>query len=262
MIMISGEIAILKFQKDNGLKADGIVGNQSLTALKTLSNTKDAPDSVKNSAKASIANAAVGDIKDNTILMSTNTFNKALENVAAVRTATGGGSVQTEVKGNKVVITGATVGPTKSDGTKVKVATGKDIQADSDNLVPVEYPHINSVAALALGFDSGTGGMGISVINTVNTVMGKPLITQEAIDYNKETTYGFEDNYKAGNALGGLTTLSVLVSVGTEAAVVKNTSEERVRPFLKFKQHEWDSGCQKLNMSNLLKQVRYQGLMF
>ena len=49
------EAALLKFQKDNGLKADGIVGNQSLTVLKTLSSVKDAPDYVKTSAKASVA---------------------------------------------------------------------------------------------------------------------------------------------------------------------------------------------------------------
>lgn len=287
------EAAIIKFQKDYGLKADGIIGNQSLSTLKTLSSIENnpyMPDYAKASARESIATAKTGDIKDSTILMPKKKTDKALENVYTVRASTNGGSVQTEVKDNKIVITGATLGKTNANGTEVKVTSGKDIRADSDkdvtkfsgkvttevknqeklttspkvksssngtdnktnstinttknggkttdpvksqytisnasdNLVPVNYPSISAGAGLLLGFDNGTGGMAVSIINTVNTLTGKPLITQEAIDYNKETTYGFEDKYNAGNALGVLTTFSALVSTGTGAANVKNMSE-------------------------------------
>ena len=48
---------------------------------------------------------------------------------------------------------------------------------------------------MALGFDSSLGGLGVSVINIVNSVTGESLIDQNAIDYNKENTYEFEESF-------------------------------------------------------------------
>lgn len=74
-----------------------IVGNQSVSALKALTSVKDAPESEKAWAKEYIKQQKTGDIKSDTILMSTKTFNKAFDNITTARKATGGGSVQTIV---------------------------------------------------------------------------------------------------------------------------------------------------------------------
>ncbi len=131
------EAAIKKFQKDNGLKVDGIVGNQSLTALKTMNSVKNAPESEKAWAKESVANAKTGDIKSDTMLMSTKTFDKALDNITALRKQTNGGSVQTEIKNNTLVITGVTVKNENSQDTEIKAAPGREIRADSNMDVAV-----------------------------------------------------------------------------------------------------------------------------
>jgi len=276
-------------QKDYGLKADGIVGNQSLTVLKTMSSVKDAPDYVKASAKASTNNVKTGDIKNDTILMSTQTTKKVADNVSKVQKASGGGSVQYEVQNNKVVITGVTVTSKDTKGAEVKVTPGKAIQADSDkgvakltstvtnvsksldkltegtkvsssanssnnkttgtknsskttttvkseytiSALPDDYvpstqpdhPQLGPGAAVALGFDSGTGGFVLGVINGVNTVLGKPGITQEVIDYNIENTPDFEERYKAGEVLGTGALVYTAVAGGAKKAIVKDTTK-------------------------------------
>ena len=275
------EAALLKFQKDNGLKADGIVGNQSLTVLKTLSSVKDAPDYVKTSAKASVANTKTGDIKDDTILMSDKTTKKVIDNVSKVQKATGGGSVQYEVQNNKVVITGATVKSDNSKVAQVKVTTGKPVQADSnkevailtssvtnvskslgkltstpkvssnksssnknnskittpvnsgytisaasDDSIPInepDYPQFGPGTGFLLGFDSGAGGLAVSIINAANTVLGKPPITQEVIDYNIENTPDFAERYKTGEITGAGAVIYSIAAGGTKDPIVKNT---------------------------------------
>lgn len=78
---------------------------------------------------------------------------------------------------------------------------------------------------MALGFDSSLGGLGVSVINNVNSVTGEPLIDQNAIDYNKENTYEFEESYRMGRTLGNLGTVTSLVVGGTTGSNAGNTTE-------------------------------------
>jgi RHS repeat-associated protein len=102
------ENAVVQFQQKYGLEVDGIVGNQTLTYLKNIAATINAPSYVQSAAIASAAKTGtVGGIKDDTILMSTKTFDKALDNISALRDATGG-VVQTAVVNNTVVVTGVT----------------------------------------------------------------------------------------------------------------------------------------------------------
>jgi hypothetical protein len=56
--------------KDYGLKVDGIVGNQTLTTLKTADAQKDMPDFVRNPEVENAKKASAGGIKDDAILMS------------------------------------------------------------------------------------------------------------------------------------------------------------------------------------------------
>ena len=134
------EAAIKQFQKDNGLKVDGIVGNQSITALKTLSSVKDAPDYVKTSAKKSISNAKTGDIKDDTIIMSSKSFDNVLNEITAAQKTTNGGSVQYEVKNNTVGITGVTVKSNNSKSAEVKATPAKETKSNTKTTAPATAP--------------------------------------------------------------------------------------------------------------------------
>lgn len=99
-------------------------------------------------------------------------------------------------------------------------ATGDYLPVDEQH-----YPQLGRGAALALGFDSSLGGLGVSVINNVNSVTGEPLIDQNSIDYNKENTYEFEESYRMGRTLGNLGTVTSLVVGGTTGSNAGNTTE-------------------------------------
>ena len=101
------EAAIKQFQNDYKIKSDGIVGNQTLTYLKSTSATVNAPDYAKEAAIQSASKAKSGGISDKTILMSNTTFNNTLNQISSLQKATGG-VVKTDVKDGKVVITGVT----------------------------------------------------------------------------------------------------------------------------------------------------------
>ena len=137
------QAAVIQFQKDNGLKADGIVGNQTLTVLKTASSTKDAPDYVKSDAMNSAKKSKSGGINDSTILMSSDTFNGKLKQIETIRKTTGG-IVNTTVKNNEVVVTGVTVkkttAPKPTETTKtVTVTTGSGAKPPESVTNKIEY---------------------------------------------------------------------------------------------------------------------------
>lgn len=60
--------------------------------------------------------------------MSTKTYDKAIKEVTKTEKTTGEGSVQTEIKNNKIVITGVTVKNENSKGAEVKESLGKEIK--------------------------------------------------------------------------------------------------------------------------------------
>ena len=150
-----------------------------MTVLKTLSSVKDAPDYVKTSAKASVANTKTGDIKDDTILMSDKTTKKVIDNVSKVQKATGGGSVQYEVQNNKVVITGATVKSDNSKVAQVKVTTGKPVQAGGTGKSPVTEPAFEAPKIYSNSKGQFTNGKytldakGMEIHETGSTTSGK-----------------------------------------------------------------------------------------
>ncbi|MBD3920227.1 S8 family serine peptidase [Paenibacillus sp. PR3] len=115
--------AVKQFQKDMGIKADGVVGNQTLSILGAASTTANAPDYVKQAALASAKQAKSGDISSDTILMSGETFQKALSQIeetrAKVEAVTHSSAVvQTKVVNNTVQITGVKTTPKPTTTTK------------------------------------------------------------------------------------------------------------------------------------------------
>lgn len=102
--------AVIKFQKDNGLTVDGIVGNQTLTELYF--------EQSKQSAKANgitlpeAQKAQVGQLSGNVSIMTDAKFNQAMANIAETKAKTNGGSLNTDVKGNEIVVTKVNIGTT------------------------------------------------------------------------------------------------------------------------------------------------------
>ncbi|PYG87917.1 RHS repeat-associated protein, partial [Ruminiclostridium sufflavum DSM 19573] len=88
--------AVIKFQKDNGLTVDGIVGNQTLTEIYF--------EQSKQSAKANgitlpeAQKAKVGQISGNVSIMTDAKFNQAIANIVETKAKTNGGSLNTDVK--------------------------------------------------------------------------------------------------------------------------------------------------------------------
>ena len=110
--------AVIQFQKDNKLQVDGIVGNQTLTVLKTVNTVEHAPDYVKAAAISDASKAKSGGISDQAILMSSQKFEKTLNEVSQTQKATGG-VVQTKVTNNQVVVTGVKLPEKKPESSSV-----------------------------------------------------------------------------------------------------------------------------------------------
>jgi RHS repeat-associated protein len=74
--------AVLQFQNDYGLQADGIVGNQTWTTITTAAALIDAPDFVDADQQiAQAANTAVGHISDDTVVVSKSEHDKIIKNI-------------------------------------------------------------------------------------------------------------------------------------------------------------------------------------
>lgn len=138
------QAAVIQYQRDHGLQVDGIIGNQTLTTLQTNVAVQNAPDYVQQTAMTSAARTQAGGIRDDTILMSTQTFNNTLNQISTLQKSTGG-EVNTAVVGNQVVITGTTspsppVVPQKSTttpNTSATQATGKTVGNNSLNQLDI-----------------------------------------------------------------------------------------------------------------------------
>ena len=114
-------------------------------------------------------------------------------------------------------------GSTKNTATEKPKYT---IGPATGDYVPVpDYPQLGPTAAFALGFDSATGGMVVGVMNVVNTLIGKPLITKEVIDYNKKNTYDFAERYKMAQVVGIGSVAYAMTAGATEGAIMKEVPE-------------------------------------
>ena len=114
-------------------------------------------------------------------------------------------------------------GSTKNTATEKPKYT---IGPATGDYVPVpDYPQLGPTAAFALGFDSATGGMVVGVMNVVNTLIGKPLITKEVIDYNKKNTYDFAERYKMAQVVGIGSVAYAMAAGATEGAIMKEVPE-------------------------------------
>jgi len=129
------QAAVIAFQQSQGIKADGIVGNQTLSVLGAAATTKNAPEFVKQAAISGAKTAPIGDIKSSTILMSDKEFQKALQTVQQTKTAAGPNAVvKTTVVNNKVNITGV---EQKPPAVIVQPEVKKSTSAVTQSAVPV-----------------------------------------------------------------------------------------------------------------------------
>jgi len=205
--------AVLQYQKDNGLLADGIIGNQTLTALKTNVAVQNAPEYVQQTAMASAVKAQVGEIKDDTILMSSTTFSKTLDEISALREATGG-TVKAEVVNNQVKVTGveftSTATEKKSTPTAPSVAPQKPSQAPKTsenqgtgnavaNNSPFTYdlsPDINIEGNRAYMFKGGIEGENDYAGGSINAYVLTGTAETKAL-------FGWESNQNGTKVKGG-----------------------------------------------------------
>lgn len=178
-----------------GIQVDGKVGNQTLTYLKTSVAVQNAPSAVKQVAMASAANAQVGGIKDNTILMSTTTFNTTLSTVSSLKKSTGG-TVNTTVVGGQVKITGVTTPSTTTvKSTTTPSATTTQGKGNSNTSLAGKTSSIGS------GIKDFTVGAAIATDNNMffggaQAVTGNPSLPNSTA-------------YKVGKVVGDIVSLVV-----------------------------------------------------
>ncbi|MCD9024089.1 S8 family serine peptidase [Cohnella silvisoli] len=127
------QAAVLNFQKSQGIKTDGIVGNQTINVLGASNSTKNAPDSIKEAVISNAKKSLTGNISSDTILMSSGQFQQALQQVESTKKQAGTDRyVTTTVTENKVVITGTATTPKPVQPEPVK-STSSITKNSSDN---------------------------------------------------------------------------------------------------------------------------------
>ncbi|WP_224753628.1 RHS repeat-associated core domain-containing protein [Paenibacillus terricola] len=208
--------AVKQFQKDMGIKADGVVGNQTLSILGAASTTANAPDYVKQAALASAKQAKSGDISSDTILMSGETFQKALSQIeetrAKVEAVTHSSAVvQTKVVNNTVQITGVKTTPKPTKTTKsTTTVNAKATTTSNTTLANTSTAGLNFVAGGLTAIDNDvTFGIG-------HIIAGQPPLSQQQ-------TKSYQVGKLAGNILTttaafiGLAASITLTGVGVAA---------------------------------------------
>ncbi|MFC5702312.1 RHS repeat-associated core domain-containing protein [Cohnella faecalis] len=117
------EAAIKQFQKDVGIKADGVVGNQTYNVLGAAASTKNLPSYVQESTLAYAKRSATGGISPNEVIMSEASYEKTLKEIVDTRTRVESYThanvvVTTKVENNVLKVTGVEVSPKKPLGPK------------------------------------------------------------------------------------------------------------------------------------------------
>lgn len=124
------EAAVRDFQKSNGITVDGSVGNQTLSVLFAVINNKDNGAQQKHEAIENAKKATPGSIKSDTLLMSSESFQKSITEVEntrkTVEKASGGNvTVKTTVENNTVKISGVVVTSKVAPAAPAKVEAVK-----------------------------------------------------------------------------------------------------------------------------------------
>ena len=117
------QAAVIKFQKDNGLQADGIVGNQTLTEIYFEQSKKAAkaqgfelPEQQK---------AKVGQLSGDVVIMTDKSYEKAIKNITELKANTNNGSVNTTTVNNTIAVSQVTIGSKQKTDTPITITPTK-----------------------------------------------------------------------------------------------------------------------------------------
>ncbi|PYG86612.1 putative peptidoglycan binding protein, partial [Ruminiclostridium sufflavum DSM 19573] len=173
--------AVIKFQKDNGLTVDGIVGNQTLTEIYF--------EQSKQSAKANGINlpeaqkAKVGQISGNVSIMTDAKFNQAIANIVETKAKTNGGSLNTDVKNNEIVVTKVNIGtktPTSAPATvtpktAVPAASSSQMSSLTNTVAKISSAIAESNAAAVTASKSTSSISNGNTKNILNTIVNTAI---------------------------------------------------------------------------------------
>ena len=158
--------AVIKFQKDNGLTVDGIVGNQTLTEIyfeqskqRAKANGITLPEAQK---------AKVGQLSGNVSIMTDAKFSQALQGINELKSKTNGGSVNTDVKDNEIVVNKVNFGSTAPTSEPVTLTPQTPVSAASS-------AEMSALTTKAASISSAISASDVATINaskSTNSVGG------------------------------------------------------------------------------------------
>ena len=170
--------AVIKFQKDNGLTVDGIVGNQTLTELyfeqskqKAKANGITLPEAQK---------AKVGQLSGNVSIMTDAKFNQAMAKIAETKAKTNGGSLNTDVKNNEIVVTKVNIGTTTPTSAPVTVTPKTPVPAASSSQMSSLTNNVTSISSAISASNVATINASKST-NSVSNGTGNDITALKAI---------------------------------------------------------------------------------
>jgi len=147
------EAAVLQFQKDYGIKVDGIVGNQTLTVLQTAVSVKNAPSYVQEQAIASAKQTATGYIKDTSKVTSVATMQPKSTSGTTNTTKSTSGTVTSP---QKTTVPQAPT-PTTISGVNGVSQIGNGYAESETSLWSKLWNTVNEIGLIAGSFIQGVG---------------------------------------------------------------------------------------------------------
>lgn len=127
------EAAVKKFQKNNGLQVDGIVGNQTINEI-YFEQSKQAAKS-QGIELPEAPKAAAGQLKGNVLIITDEKYAKSIENIKQIKTTTKGGSLTTDTQNNELVGINTQVKNVDPKAPDIKITPKKPVKLAKDTEV-------------------------------------------------------------------------------------------------------------------------------
>ncbi|MCF2941940.1 peptidoglycan-binding protein, partial [Paenibacillus alkaliterrae] len=139
------QAAVRQFQRDYGIKADGVVGNQTFSVLGAADSTRHASDTIKAAAIQSAKQSRPGDISGHTLILSEASMNNVLREVERLARQAGPNAyVRTNIVDNKPVIVGIGYRQQPSANPRIQVMNSGS-GSPASNPVQSATPSMNPV---------------------------------------------------------------------------------------------------------------------
>ncbi|CAM4328230.1 hypothetical protein PAAL109150_21025 [Paenibacillus alkaliterrae] len=186
------QAAVRQFQRDYGIKADGVVGNQTFSVLGAADSTRHASDTIKAAAIQSAKQSRPGDISGHTLILSEASMNNVLREVERLARQAGPNAyVRTNIVDNKPVIVGIGYRQQPSANPRIQVMNSGS-GSPASNPVQSATPSMNPVQISLQSFKE----IGSDIVSGAQTRADHAL--DSPYDFANYITSGISGNIYSG----------------------------------------------------------------